>query len=103
MQAERLNQWASFKQEVTAIRRAQVATSAAPMEIGAFGGGGGKNTGRGGNSENRKCFNCGKVGHLSKDCRQKKDGGGGGAASSNRRKDRKDSGKGGKGGKGGSS
>jgi hypothetical protein len=80
--ADRLNTWGLFRAEVVNIARARAVAAgtyptlanpagAAPMEVDAVTKGKGKGKGKSGEGETRSCFNCGRKGHLAKDCRQK--------------------------------
>ena len=71
LHSERCSTYEAFRAEIDTIARAQTANlmTAAPMEIGAFGGG--KGTGK---PFQGTCDNCGMKGHKKKDCR--KPGGG---------------------------
>ncbi|CAK0818994.1 unnamed protein product [Prorocentrum cordatum] len=92
LNAERLEQWVQFREEIVNVRRAQAAAAAIsggpmPMELGGFGGKGG---GKGGEMERGHgypqphhsvgpCRNCGRQWRAKKDCRFTDEGKGGGA------------------------
>ena len=101
LHVERLGDWASFRVELEQISRVQqfgMFQSTAPMDVGQVDvdavarGKGGKGKGKQSGAETRKCYKCGKTGHLAAKCYQgdqQQAGGGKGGA-----------GAGGKGGKG---
>eukprot|EP00973_Karenia_brevis_P084415 11715047-Karenia_brevis.AAC.1 len=67
MNQGRLDTWEKFRAELIEVRRVQAAAgSASPMDIGAFGRGGGKGGGRG-----EACQICKKRRHSAKDCWQR--------------------------------
>jgi hypothetical protein len=73
LNSERLAKWADFRAEVVNIRRAQqiVSASVQPMEVGALDGKGkfAKGKGKGtGKASDQRCRQCGRIGHLQKDC-----------------------------------
>ena len=87
LNSSKFNTWKAFKTEVTNILQAQAATTQGPMDIGALVKGGKK-----GDHSKVICHNCGKLGHLQKDCYAA-----GGAAAGGKGSKGKGRGKGGKG------
>jgi len=68
LNSSRFTTWQEVKDEVVNIRRTQLAfRTDDPMDVGALEGKGGKSKGKGG--ETRSCNNCGRPGHIRRDCR----------------------------------
>ena len=79
MNSERLARWTDFRSELVCVRRAQqvLSASAQPMDVGALDSGkgkgsrGGKGKGKGSSADPAKkitCHQCGRQGHMKKDC-----------------------------------